>query len=120
MKLLIIQIVIVFSIASCKSYDTHEVHKLLHSNNSDSVMKGVVMVNKTDTLGVQFLLNTIYDDMHISHSRNFLGQNVYYVKMKALGKISKLSPPNPLNDTIDTVNVEFYRNWARSLGYLRK
>lgn len=120
MKFVIIQIVIVLPIASCKSYNTEEVHKLLYSGNSDSVMRGVTMVNKSDTPGVQFLFNSIYTDMHISHKMDFLGQNVYQVKMQALKRISRLSPPNPLNDTFDTVNVEFYRNWAKSFGYLRK
>lgn len=104
---------------SCQEQKSNEIYNFLSSRNSDSIMRGVAKLNATDTFGVQYVLNTIYNDRKISHRAELYGQNVYQVKMEALKRISKLDPPNPINSTFDTINVEFYKNWAIQSGYLR-
>lgn len=91
-------IISILLFVSCQEQNPKEIYNFLYSRNSDSVMRGASKLNATDTFGVQFVLNTIYNDRKISHRTEFYGQNVYQVKMEALKKISvRSSKPNERN-----------------------
>lgn len=100
---------------SCTSSSRQEkVRSLLESDDQTEVIEGCNELKTVkDTMFVSAILLDPYDQ-RISHNLKFKGISVYQAKMNALRRISNLNPPNKVNYLLDSTNVLFYLNWART------
>lgn len=110
-------IFLVFLLSSCNSKD--QILHLLESKDKTKIMLGCSYIDsKKDSIYIPFLLNDI-DDGRISHDLRFYGMSVYQCKINALRRISNIDPPKKVTDEVDTININFYKQWATENGYLK-
>jgi len=106
-------------LSSCENNNNEEVQKFLNSNDKTQIIRGCSLIkDKKDTIFVKSLLSNI-NDSRISHDLEFYGISVYEAKIKALKRISGLTPPNVITYKIDSLNMNFYKKWAIRKGYIK-
>lgn len=114
-----ILLIVLFTMLSCKeSHDS--IKKKMESDSKLEVVEGNYLAGKyRKTEFVYLLLENSYDP-RITHHYRFYGMSIYQSKMIALKNISGIKPPHEITDRPDSVNVEFYIQWAEEEGLLKK
>ncbi|MDP9957137.1 hypothetical protein J2X97_002803 [Epilithonimonas hungarica] len=111
---------IMLSICSCSKYDNTDIIKFLNSDDTTQIIKGCSLLNdKKDTVFVRYLFNNI-EDTRISHDAQFYGISVFEARIKTLKRISNLNPPNEISYKYDSINANFYKDWAIEKGFIHK
>lgn len=112
-KIINFTFIMLFSIHNISCNNVHKkekIYKLLNSNDATDIIKGCsYLKDSNDTVFVPLLLDNL-DDQRISHNYKFYGISVYESKIKALKRISKLSPPNKITYKMDASNIKFYKD----------
>jgi hypothetical protein len=82
-------------------------------NHPTTIIKAAFKLgDRKDKLAIKRLLTNILDPRMTTNLR-FKGISVCYSKLKALEKISRLSPTIELDQfSVDTMAAKFYLNWA--------
>ncbi len=110
-------LLIFFILFSCQSKE--KIQNLLNSNDKTEIMKGCSYISSIeDTIYIPLLFKNITDE-RISHNIKYNGISVYQSKIAALKRISGINPPNKITYSVDTTNINFYKNWAIEKGYLK-
>ena len=110
-------ILFILLLNSCNSKE--KISLLLKSDDKTQIMLGCSYINsQKDTEYVSLLLKDL-DDSRISHDVRFNGMSVYQCKINALKRISNIDPPKKVTYKVDTVNINFYKEWAIRSGYLK-
>lgn len=113
---LVASIVLFFSLIGCNRFE--KIERMLKSEDKTEIIKGCSKINgQEDTVFIDLILENPYD-VRISHDYRFKGVTVHKAKIRAMERISGLRPPNPVTFSVDTINVEFYKKWARDKGYI--
>lgn len=114
MKYLLFLLFVFFIGCNCAS---NKIDKLIYSDRLSDNMKAYYLIGeKKDSSFVPILIQDL-DDSRISHNYRFLGMSGYQSKIGALRKISGLNPPNEVSYRPDSVNIKYYRQWAKEQGY---
>lgn len=109
---------ILLSIFTCCS-QSNRVRSLLTSKDPTDKIKGASYITDTkDSIFIHQLFNNI-NDPRVSHDFRYKGISVYEATIKALGRISDKKPPKLINYKIDTMNINFYKKWAKENGYVK-
>jgi len=90
----------------------------IFSNDTDSIVIGYSKLESKNTK----YINLIFEDPFnpsISYTWRHYGESIYHAKMRAMERISGLTPPQKITYMADTSIVEFYRKWAQGKGYLK-
>jgi hypothetical protein len=112
----LMSIVLLFSSIGCNR--SEKIEEMLKSEDKTEIIEGCSKIHGiADTIFIGLILKKPYD-IRISHDFRFKGTTVHKAKVRAMERISGLAPPNPVTFSADTVNVEFYKKWARDNGYI--
>src|SRR5688572_4071922 len=110
-------LLLLFALASCNSRE-QRIKSQLKSNETVKIIQACNDLKTIDdTIFVASLLENPYD-IRITNDLRYKGIPVYQVKMNALQRISGLNPPNRINYKLDSVNVEFYLDWAKERRFI--
>lgn len=103
---------IMLSLLSCYKNEEKQIEQLLKSNDKDDIILGChYLKSKEDTKYIPLIFNNL-DDQRVSNNFKFKGISVHEAKMKALYRISGLTPPNKITFKVDTLNIRFYKDWV--------
>jgi hypothetical protein len=113
-------LVLILVIIACNDKPNYnKINSLILSNEESKLIEACNDLKTIeDTVFVSALLQNPYDT-RISHDIRYKGTSVYEAKMRALRRISGLTPPNIINYKLDSSNVDFYVKWAKEKGYFK-
>ena len=99
---------VILTLEACSKDE--EIQRLLKSKNIDNIINGAVMAGDSGDRKYATLLLTDAADQRATTMLRFKGYSIYQVKMYALEKIFKHSPPVKITSEVDSVVIKYYEN----------
>ena len=88
---------------------------MIKSNNVDSIIQATIEIQDArDTSMIEAILYNA-DDPRITHRASQKGMSIYQIKMNTLRLITKAAPPTEVTHEVDTLVINFYRNFYQGV-----